>query len=142
MTVRQLPPASPESGPFWEATRERRLLLQWCTSCDEAVQFPRSFCPGCQQSSLEWRDASGTGTVHAVTVEHNPAAMGEEEPYAVALVDLDEGPRFMTNIVGCEPTDVRIGMVVRVTWEALEDGRHLPLFEPAPGGPGAHPKEA
>jgi uncharacterized OB-fold protein len=71
--------------------------------------------------------------VYAVTVEHRPEAMGSEQPYAVALVDLDEGHRFMTNIVGCGPDDVRIGMPVQVTWEALEDGRCLPLFEPADG---------
>jgi uncharacterized OB-fold protein len=67
--------------------------------------------------------------------------MGEEQPYVVALVDLDEGARFMTNIVGCAPEDVRIGMEVRITWEALEDGRNLPLFTPV-SGPVAHPKEA
>jgi hypothetical protein len=125
-----LPTASPESEQFWEATRERRLVLQWCTTCNEPVQFPRSFCPRCRQSSLDWRDASGTGKVYAVTVEHKPEAMGEEQPYAIVLVDLDEGARFMANVVGCAPDDVRIGMPVRVTWEALEDGRSLPLFEP------------
>jgi uncharacterized OB-fold protein len=130
VSARAFPMASPESEPFWEATRERRLVLQWCTACDEPVHFPRSFCPRCQGSPLEWRDASGVGTVYAVTVEHRPEAMGEKAPFAVALVHLAEGARFMTNVVGCEPTEVRIGMAVRLTWEALEDGRNLPLFEP------------
>ena len=121
---------SPESEPFWEATRERRLVLQWCTTCAAPVHFPRSFCPRCRQTSLEWRESVGTGRVHAVTIEHKPEAMGGVEPYAVALVDLDEGARLMTNVVGCDPDEVRIGMAVRVTWEPLEDGRHLPLFEP------------
>jgi hypothetical protein len=80
--------------------------------------------------------------VHAVTVEHRPAVTGEELPYAIALVDLDEGARFMTNVVGCNPADVEIGMTVRVTWEALEDGRNLPLFEPAAAGSVAQAKEA
>lgn len=141
MSSRQQPTASPESEPFWQATREQRLTLQWCTGCDEPVQFPRSFCPRCRGSSLAWRDAAGTGTVYAVTVEQKPEAMGEEHPYVVALVDLTEGVRFMTNIVGCAPGDVEIGMAVRVSWEALEDGRHLPLFEPS-AGPPAQPKEA
>lgn len=141
MSARRAPASSPESEPFWEATRERRLVLQWCTICDEPVQFPRSFCPGCQRSSLEWRDAAGTGTVYAVTVEHKPEAMAVEEPYAIALVDLDEGARFMTNVIGCEPDDIRIGMAVRVTWEALEDGRNLPLFEPVVIGPVAQLRE-
>jgi uncharacterized protein len=147
VNARRLPIASPESEPFWQATRERRLVLQWCTVCDEPVQFPRSFCPSCRQSSLGWRDASGAAVVHAVTVEHKPAAMDEEEPYVIALVELDEGPRLMTNVVGCAPDDVRVGMAVHVTWEALEDGRHLPLFKPAAplfepaAGPPAHPEE-
>jgi uncharacterized protein len=141
VSERLAPTISPESEPFWEATRERRLALQWCTTCDEPVQFPRSFCPSCQHSSLEWRDASGSATVYAVTVNHRPEAMGEEQPYVVALVDLDEGARFMTNIVGCAPEDVRIGMAVRVSWEVLEDGRNLPLFAPV-GSPVAHAKEA
>jgi uncharacterized OB-fold protein len=57
--------------------------------------------------------------------------MGESEPYAVALVDLEEGARLMSNIVGCEPDKAGVGMAVKVTWEALEDGRYLPLFEPS-----------
>jgi uncharacterized OB-fold protein len=135
VTARPLPTVSLESEPFWAATRDRRLVLQWCANCDATVQFPRSFCPRCQQSSLEWREASGSGTVYAVTVEHRPEAMGEEKPYAVALVDLDEGARFMTNVVGCEPDAVAIGMAVRVTWEELEDGRNLPQFKPSTASP-------
>ncbi len=134
MSSRPLPATSPEAEQFWEATRQRRLVLQWCAACDRPVQYPRSFCPHCQQDSLEWRESVGAGTVYAVTVEHRPEAMGSEQPYAVALVDLDEGARFMTNVVGCEPDGVRIGMAVRVTWEALDDGRNLPLFEPADRG--------
>jgi hypothetical protein len=131
VSERNVGPASPESGPFWEATRERRLVLQWCTACEEPIQYPRSFCPRCQASgsSLEWRDASGLGVVYAIVVEHKPEAMGEESPYAVALVDLEEGVRLMTNIVGPDALSATISTGVRVTWEPLEDGRHLPLFE-------------
>ncbi len=129
---RPQPTSSPESEPFWAATRERRLVLQWCTSCGLAVQYPRSFCPHCSapRSSLEWREASGRATVYAVTVEHRPDRMGTDAPFAVALVELEENVRLMTNVVGCEPEDVRIGMAVRVVWEELDDGRNLPLFEP------------
>jgi uncharacterized OB-fold protein len=151
---RMEPPVGAESGPFWEATREGTLLVQWCTSCDRGIFYPRFFCPYCAvagpddsaadqsdrsgQSSgsmLEWRTASGRAIVHAATVEHNPAATGATfshgEPYVVALVDLDEGVRMMTNIIGCAPEDVRPGMAVTVTWEPLSDGRQLPLFTPA-----------
>ncbi len=154
------PPVGAESGPFWEATREGTLLVQWCTSCDRGIFYPRFFCPYCAAdglgdsgadhpaqsgksgqsdragaSTLEWRTASGRAVVHAATIEHNPAATGATfshgEPYVVALVDLDEGVRMMTNIIGCPPEDVRIGMAVTVTWEPLSDGRQLPLFTPA-----------
>ncbi len=152
--TRMEPPVGGESGPFWEATREGTLLVQWCTSCDRGIFYPRFFCPYCATagpddsaagqsgqsgqsvgSTLEWRTASGRAIVHAATVEHNPATTGATfshgEPYVVALVDLDEGVRMMTNIVGCAPEDVRPGMAVTVTWEPLSDGRQLPLFTPA-----------
>jgi hypothetical protein len=131
------PPIGADSGPFWEATREGRLVLQWCTACEEAIFYPRAFCPGCGAvgEGLEWRPASGRATVYAQTVEHNPAASGAQfsggQPYVVALVELEEGVRMLTNIVGCDPESVQPGLAVRLTWEALSDGRRLPLFEPA-----------
>ena len=126
------PTATAASTPFWEATRDRRLVLQWCLDCEAPVHFPRDMCPRCLGDRLEYRPASGAGTVHTVVVEHKvPSPGGEEGPYAIALVDLDEGVRLMTNVVGVAPADVSIGMPVRVTWEPLSDGRHLPLFEPA-----------
>jgi len=126
------------SAPFWEATREGVLLVQWCTSCDRGVFYPRSFCPHCgaPASALEWRTASGRATVYAATTEHRPEATGATFsgglPYVVALVDLEEGVRMLTNVIGCAPEDVRVGMPVSVTWEALSDGRQLPLFTPWP----------
>jgi uncharacterized OB-fold protein len=143
--TRMEPPVGAESGPFWEATREGILLVQWCTSCDRGIFYPRAFCPYCptsgssgssERSTLEWRTASGRATVHAATIEFKPAATGstfsDGQPYVVALVDLDEGVRMMTNIVGCPPEDVHIGLAVTVTWEPLSDGRQLPLFTPTP----------
>jgi len=131
------PPVGPESGPFWEATREGRLLLQWCTACDRGVFYPRAFCPHCGAtgSALDWRAATGRATVYAAGVEHKPNAtsFSEGKPYCVALVDLDEGVRMMTNIVGIPPDDVHSGLAVEVTWEPLSDGRQLPLFRPVAG---------
>ena len=125
------------SVPYWEATREKRLLLQWCLDCEMAVHFPRVVCPQCLGSRFEHREASGRATVHAVVVEHRPPSpFDDDQPYAVALVDLAEGPRMVTNVVGCPPMDVRPGMPVRVTWEPLSDGRHLPLFEREPDSDG------
>jgi hypothetical protein len=131
---RMEPPVGADSGPFWEATRQGVLLLQWCTACERAIFYPRSFCPVCAGSALEWRPASGRGTVYAVSVEHNPAATGatfaDGAPYAVALIDLNEGVRMLSNVVGCPPDDIDPGMAVTVTWEPLSDGRQLPQFMP------------
>ncbi len=127
----------PTSEPFWSATCERRLVLQWCVDCDAPIHFPRWVCPACLGEELEWREASGSGSVHAFTVVHAaPPAFRDRAPYVVALVDLDEGARLMTNVVRCAPADVSVGMRVRLTWEALDDGKALPLFEPetGPGG--------
>ena len=144
------PPVGAESGPFWEATREGRLLVQWCTACDRGVFFPRTLCPHCGAAGpLEWREASGRASVHAAVVEHRPelagAAFARGEPFCVALVDLEEGVRMMTNVVGCPPDEVSIGMAVTVTWEPLSDGRRLralparrtPLTPEAAGEDGA-----
>ena len=110
--------------------------MQWCTACDRGVFYPRAFCPHCAApgSSLEWREATGRATVHAAVVEHRPDAAGASfssgEPYCIALIDLEEGVRMMTNIVGCPPGEVHSGMAVTVSWEPLSDGRQLALFRP------------
>ncbi|HVB90508.1 MAG TPA: Zn-ribbon domain-containing OB-fold protein [Acidimicrobiales bacterium] len=135
LKMRMEPPAGPDSGPFWEATRAGVLLVQWCTACDKGIFYPRSFCPVCGATdTLQWRPASGRATVYAASVEHKPAATGSTfsggEPYVIALVDLEEGIRMMTNVVGCAPAEVHPGQAVEVTWEPLSDGRQLPLFIP------------
>lgn len=132
MTDRFEPPISDQAKPFWDATRERRFVLQYCRPDDKPIHYPREACPRCLGMDLEWRPASGRGSVYAFTVNHVPGSAPPERPlpYVVALVDLDEGVRM--NIVGCAPSDVRVGMPVEVTWEPLSDGRALPLFAPRP----------
>jgi len=126
------PPITETSRPFWEASRDRRLMLQWCAACVRPVWYPREVCPRCFGSSLEWRPASGRGEIYAVTVEHKPQnpAMADLAPYTVVLVALEEGVRMLSSVVGMPPAAVRIGQRVQVTWEELPDGRNLPLFEP------------
>lgn len=125
----------PDTQSFWEATKEHRLTYQTCTSCGKVVFYPRAHCPHCGSRKLVWHDSRGEGTVYTYSVvrlNRHPAfvALG---PYAVALVDLDEGFRMVTNIVGvADPVkDVRIGMRVKVRWEDQESGISLPMFEPA-----------
>lgn len=127
------PPVSPASEPFWAATREPRLVLQWCRSCDRPVHFPREACPTCLGTELEFRPASGRATVYAVSVMAKPAnpTMDGRGPYAVALVDLAEGVRMLTNVITDGPETVAVGDAVTVAWEPLTDGRHLPVFVPS-----------
>ena len=120
------PPTSELTEPFWEATKEKKLLLQWCKPCNQVVHYPREACPTCLGFDLEWRPASGKGEVYAVSVQARAP-----EPYAVALIDLEEGARFMSNIVGVDDLyAVKVGTPVQVAWEQLDDGRHLPQFQP------------
>lgn len=134
--TRNLPEPTEISQPFWDGTRERRLLLQRCPQCHRSVWYPRAVCPTCLGDALEWSEASGRGTVYAISVHHRaPAAeLADFVPYVVALVDLDEGVRLMTNVVGVEPAGVHVGQRVQATWEPLADGRHLLLFTPEDSG--------
>lgn len=125
------PPSSNVSEPFWDATREQRLVLQHCTSCKRVIWFPRVLCQHCGSRAIEWRDTDGAATVYAISVQYNAAHPGlrDRVPYVVALVDLDVGVRMMTNIVGDDALEITIGQRVRPSWEPLTDGRHLLVFE-------------
>jgi uncharacterized protein len=131
--TRMEPPVTEAAAQFWEATRCKELQIPWCNACGKAFWYPRELCPNCLSDDIEWRPASGAGTVYSCSTMAKPAnpLMADRVPYVVALVELQEGPRLMTNIVGCDPADVRIGLPVQVTWEELSDGRNLALFEPA-----------
>ena len=128
---RQEPPISAVSEPFWDATRSKRLVIQHCTACDRAVWFPRVACPHCFSQDLVWTESKGEGTIYAVSVQYRPgnAQMRERVPYAVVLVDLAEGVRMMSNVIGCDVDDVVVDKRVTAAWEPLSDGRHLLVFE-------------
>ncbi|NLV55490.1 MAG: DNA-binding protein [Acidimicrobiales bacterium] len=130
---RMLPPESPAGAPFWAASRERRLLLPWCVPCGAAHWYPRGFCPVCLGDEIEWRPASGGGRVHAVSVQPKVPfpGVGGEPPYAVALVDLDEGVRMMLRVVADDAWSVAVDDAVSIGWEPLSDGRHLPVALPS-----------
>lgn len=124
-----VPPPSPVSAPFWDATRQRELTMQRCNSCTRLVWYPRYVCPHCGGSSLRWETLSGKGVVYAVSVHHRAAlpALADKVPYSVVLVDLDEAVRVMSNVFGPAPA---VGDRVTVAWVPLEDGRNLMVFEP------------
>ena len=130
---RFLPQPSPVSQPFWEAARRHELVLQRCSGCEAHVFYPRYNCPHCGSRDLEWVKTSGRGTVYSYTVARRPThqAFADRVPYVIAIVELEEGPRLTTNIVGCEPEAVRIGMPVAVTFEDVSDEISLVMFRPA-----------
>ena len=131
MPSKPVPQASPETQPFWDGCAAGVLRLQRCQSCKDFYFPPRPFCPGCLSTDVEWQDASGRGTLHTYVINHRPAP-GFEAPYAIAVVQLDEGPRMMSNIVGIEntPENLVLDMALQVTFEPRGD-MHLPVFEPA-----------
>ncbi|MDE0804416.1 MAG: Zn-ribbon domain-containing OB-fold protein [Acidimicrobiales bacterium] len=127
------PPVTPETKPFWDATAEGRLVLPRCTSCQTVIWYPRTFCPECHTEGVEWIDATGEGTVYSYTVTHKgDGPWRDESPYVMAYVELDEGPRVLTNIVDCDPAKVSIGQRVSVRWAPTDEGPAVPRFAPAP----------
>jgi uncharacterized OB-fold protein len=128
-----IPVPTPESRPFWEAARRHELSLQRCRACGEYVFYPRAVCPRCFGSDLEWRTVSGRGTLHTFTVVHRGLrGFPLGPPYVIAVVELAEGPRLMTNLVGVDPdpAKIRIGTPVEVVFEDVSDSIALPRFRP------------
>jgi uncharacterized OB-fold protein len=130
VTTRLVPTASPDTRFFWDGLRERKLLIQRCRACGRLRHPPRPMCPAC--TSLSWGtvEASGQGTVHSFVMPQHPPDPFIEAPYIVALVDLDEGTRLVSNLVGITPRDAAIGMRVSVTYLELDDGTVLHQFAP------------
>jgi uncharacterized OB-fold protein len=128
----------PEQGalsrPFWEAAANQRLVLQYCVRTGRFQHYPRPVSIYCGGRELEWREVSGKGSLYAFTITRRPPpAFAGQEPYVVALVDLDEGVRFMSSLVNCDINQVRTGMRVRVTWRQGDAPSVFPLFEPYDG---------
>lgn len=127
-----LPPITPDTAAWWEATRERRLLVQRCAACGHHQLYPRSLCLGCHGDDLDLVEAQGAATVWSYSVVHrSPDPEHLPAPYVVALVRLAEGPVLTTNLVDLPLDDLGCDQPVAVRWRALDDGRHLPVFGPA-----------
>ena len=128
---RPAPIPDAESAPFWAGTVEGQLLVQECSMCGQRQLYGRSLCTNCHSSALSWIESAGKGTIYSRTIIHqNPnRSFKHMIPFVVALVDLDEGPRLMTNIVGAPPEAVEIGARVRVKFEPVSDAAAVPLFE-------------
>jgi uncharacterized OB-fold protein len=134
-----LPVPTPETAPYWEGCKQHELRLQFCTDCQQHFFYPRIFCPKCLSQSVEWRTVSGKGTLLTYVISARPAPGFENElPYAIAIVQLDEGPHLMSNIVNTEitPQNLKAGMPLEVVFEEVNETITLPKFQPA-GAEGA-----
>jgi uncharacterized OB-fold protein len=131
---RALPQPTPETRHFWQGTQAGELRLQRCNSCQKAYFPPRPFCPACGQREVSVFKASGKGRLFSYVSHHRPVP-GFTPPYAIAVVELDEGPRMMTNIVDCPqtPEALVLDMKLEVAFEKQDDEITLPLFRPAKG---------
>jgi uncharacterized protein len=129
---RPAPIPDADSAPYWSAAREGRLVVQRCDSCGHHQLYGRALCASCG-GGVSWVDASGRGTVASWTVirQNYSRPFRNWTPYVVALIDLEEGPRVMTNLVGCNPEDVSTGMKVVARFEAVSEDAGIALFEPA-----------
>ena len=132
MTEKQLPAITPETRHFWEGTRTGELRLQKCSACNHVYFPPRPFCPQCASPDVSVFRASGRAMLHSYVIHHRPVP-GFVPPYSIAVVQLDEGPRMMTNIVGIAqtPQALQLDMLLEVVFERLSDEISLPLFRPA-----------
>lgn len=130
-----VPVVNPWAKPFWDAAREERFIIQKCSDCNEFVFYPRIACPHCFSDNMDWVEASGKGTVYSYTIVENnsPSAFINDIPYVVAVIKLEEGVQMLSNIVGCDPEEVKCDMPVQVTFEKLNDEFTLPKFKPVKG---------
>jgi uncharacterized OB-fold protein len=130
---RPLPYVTGETERYWEAASEGTLVYRECNECGLKFHYPRALCPDCLSDDVDWEEAAGTGEVYTYTLMHQLSGWPDEDlPLVVAYVELDEGPRMMTNVVDVDAEDVSIGDRVQVKFvETEEETVAIPVFEPA-----------
>lgn len=128
-----LPTIDDGTRPWWEACRAGRLLIKRCADCGRAHFYPRSFCPYCWSERVDWETASGRATLYtwSVVYSNDLPPFGTRVPYVAAIVDLEEGPRMMTNIVDCPFDELHVDMALQVSFRRETDDVTLPVFHPA-----------
>ena len=132
---RPLPsPITPEAKPFWDGCRAEKLMLPRCEECGHVFFYPRVLCPRCHSRRVGWMQASGRGTLHSFEIAHQAfqKAWKIKPPYVLAMVQLEEGPRLMSNLINVEPSPkaIRCDMPVEVVFTKVSDDVTLPLFQP------------
>lgn len=144
MGTKPVPVPTPETQPFWDGCAVGELRIQRCLDCGGPYFYPRPVCPACGSARVEWFTASGDATLYSYVISHRPAPGFEDEvPYAIAVVQLAEGPRMMSNITGAphSPEDLELDMPLRVTFEQRGEVA-VPVFAPAAGGSGGSSPQA
>ena len=128
---RPAPAALTISQPFWDATRDKRLMLQFDPRSGKYQFFPRPVSIYDGMRPLEWREASGEGEIFSFTIAERarPPFQGHE-PFAMGIVTLKENVNMMANVINCSREELRVGLAVKVCWLPLPEGMHLPAFEP------------
>lgn len=132
---KNFPRITQEARPYWEGCRRNKLLIQRCLDCGQHQFYPRIYCTRCMGDRIEWIETQGKGHVISYTVVRraiSPAYAGDV-PYIVALIQLEEGPTMMSNIIDCEPEGAAVGMQVEVVFEKWSDEISVPKFRPATG---------
>ncbi len=131
-----LPQATPETQEFWDGLKQHELRIQQCQECNEYYFYPRPFCPkqGCHSRNVEWKTVSGKGKLHTYVINHRgPPAFADDSPYVIAVVELDEGGRMMTNLVNvdADPEQLPADLPVEIVFDDVTDEVTLPKFQPA-----------
>ena len=128
-----LPNPDHETQPFWDACKDGRLLLRHCNACGRDHYYPRPFCPKCWSEDVTWKEASGDGTLYTYSIVrvNDLPPFNERVPYVAAIVELDEGPRMMTNVEGVDFDDLEIGMPLRVAFRVISEDVTIPVFRPS-----------
>lgn len=134
MTSRLAPTVTPDTQFFWDGVKAHKLLIQRCAACATLRHPPRPMCPRC--NSLEWDtlESSGRGELFSFVLPRHPPLPWFEPGYIVALVDLEEGTRLVSNLCDVDPAQAEIGMAVEVVYEEFDGGLVLPLFRPVDAG--------
>ena len=132
--IKPLPVPDPLTKTYWDSVKAHAMQVQKCADCSQFVFYPRSVCPHCGSRSLNWTAVSGRGKVYGFTISHQKGMpnFGNDVPYTIAVVELEEGCRMMTNLVGIDPdpAKIKVGMDVVVQYDDVTDAMTLPKFKP------------
>lgn len=128
-----IPPPDPYvAKPFWDGAKEGKLMLPRCTACNRVHFYPRTICPYCHESSIEWFEASGEGYLYTFAVQQRAfGGWGEEVPFVTAYIDLKEGDRIFTQLRGVDaskPEEIKIGAKCRIEWDEASEDVHIPFW--------------